>query len=255
MTKPSGLVQSVDRAFSILEALSDGEIGLVELSKRVGLNKSTVYRLLNTLISKGYVSQNFDNSKYKLTLKTLQIGSKVQSNLNIVNIAKPYIQQLSLDTNEVVHLVHIENNELIYIDKIESNNTIRMHSYIGKSIPLYSSAVGKAYLAHLKENDFLSIWNDLQNNIIEFTRNTITTKERMLKEIAAIRKQGYAIDNEENEEGVICVASPIFNFNKELNYAISISTPKMRINQEKISFFGSLVKETSKKISKELGYY
>lgn len=250
----SDVVQSVDRAFDILEALRTGEVGLVDLSKRVGLNKSTVHRLLNTLIYRGYVTQNLENHKYKLTLKFLDIGSKVLNSLDIVSIAKPHIKKLAEMTNEVVHLVSIEGKEIVYIDKIESNNTIRMHSYIGKRIPIYCTAVGKAYMAYLEDDEFSNLWNEIQDSLVNLTKNTITSRDGMLKEIDSIRYKGYAIDNEENEEGVVCAGAPIFNYDKSIKYAISISTPKMRIDKNKIETFGNLVKKTAKEISKDLGY-
>lgn len=248
------VVQSVDRTFDILEALKDGEMGLVDLSKKVSLNKSTVHRLLNTLIYRGYVSQNPDNNRYKLSLKFLEIGSRVLNSLDIVSIAKPHIRKLSEKANEVVHLVSIEKDEIVYIDKIESNNTIRMHSYIGKRIPIYCTAVGKAYMAHLKNDRFLELWDAIKDDLTKLTESTIISKDTMIKEIESIRNNGFAIDNEENEVGVICVAAPIFNHLKSVKYAISISTPKMRMDKNKIQLFGKLVKETATGISKDLGY-
>jgi DNA-binding IclR family transcriptional regulator len=253
--KSNDVVQSVDRALSILEALSDGEMGLIDLSKKVELNKSTVHRLLNTLIYKNYVSQNPENNKYRLTFKVLELGNKMLNTISIVSIAKPYITRLAEETNEVVHLVSIEGNEVVYIDKIDSNNTIRMHSYIGKSIPIYCTAVGKAYMASMDDEMFFETWKNIEKNIVKLTDNTITTKEAMLEELKRIRDAGYSIDREENEEDVVCVAAPIFNFDKKVKYAISISTPKIRINDEKIKLFGRLVKDTADKISKELGYF
>lgn len=253
--KSNDVVQSVDRALSILEALSDGEMGLIDLSKKVELNKSTVHRLLNTLIYKNYVSQNPENNKYRLTFKVLELGNKMLNTISIVSIAKPYITRLAEETNEVVHLVSIEGNEVVYIDKIDSNNTIRMHSYIGKSIPIYCTAVGKAYMASMDDEMFFETWKNIEKNIVKLTDNTITTKEAMLEELKRIRDTGYSIDREENEEDVVCVAAPIFNFDKKVKYAISISTPKIRINDEKIKLFGRLVKDTADKISKELGYF
>lgn len=248
------VVQSIDRAFDILEALKAGEIGLIDLSKKVKLNKSTVHRLLNTLIYRGYVNQNPDNNRYKLSLKFLDIGNSVLNDLNIVSIAKPHIRRLSESTNEVVHLVSIEKDEVVYIDKIESKNTIRMHSFIGKRIPIYCTAVGKAYMSCLENDEFLRLWNNFEDKLVKLTKNTITSKDAILKEITIIKNNGFAVDNEENEEGVICVAAPIFNYEGSVKYAISISTPKMRIDQNKIESFGKLVKETAKQISKDLGY-
>ncbi len=248
------VVQSVDRAFDILEALMDGEIGLTDLSKKVNLNKSTVHRLLNTLIFRGYVSQNPTNNKYKLTLKFLEVGNKILNTVDIIGIARPYIKRLSEKTNEVVHLVSIERDEIVYIDKIESNNTIRMHSFIGKRIPIYCTAVGKVYMSCLDSNEFSSLWDTFEHKIVKLTNNTIISKNDMLDELNIIRTNGFAIDNEENEEGVICVAAPIFNYDKSFKYAISISIPKMRIDEDKIMFLGELVEETAIGISKDLGY-
>lgn len=248
------VVQSVDRAFNIIEALRDGEIGLIDLSKRVGLNKSTVHRLLNTLIYKGYVNQNPENNKYNLSLKFLVIGNKLLTSLDIISIAKPHISKLSEKTNEVVHLVLIDKDEIVYIDKEESNNTIRMHSYIGKRIPIYCTAVGKSYMANLNDNEFSEVWNNIENKLVKLTENTIMSKAEMLTEINKIKKVGYSIDNEENEKGVICVSAPILNKDKSVKYAISISTPKMRIDENKIEYFGKLVQETAKAITKDLEY-
>jgi DNA-binding IclR family transcriptional regulator len=130
-----------------------------------------------------------------------------------------------------------------------------MHSYIGKSIPIYCTAVGKAYMASMDDEMFFETWKNIEKNIVKLTDNTITTKEAMLEELKRIRDAGYSIDREENEEDVVCVAAPIFNFDKKVKYAISISTPKIRINDEKIKLFGRLVKDTADKISKELGYF
>ena len=251
--KNDDIVQSVERAISILEALSHGEIGLVELSKKVDLNKSTVHRLLNTLMYKGYVSQNMDNSRYKLTLKVAELSTKVLGTFDIVAIAKPYLKELVNKTNEVVHLVHIEKDDIVYIDKVEPDNIIRMHSYIGKRIPIYSTAVGKAYMAFLEEHDFDKYWEEISKKIVKLTENTINTKEGMVLNLKTVREVGYATDMEENEKDVICVAAPIFSFDKSIKYAISISTPKIRIDDERIKLFGRLVKETTANISKELG--
>ncbi len=248
------VVQSVDRAFDIIEALRDGEVGLIDLSKKASLNKSTVHRLLSTLIYRGYVNQNPENNKYKLTLKFLQIGSNVLNSLDIVDIAKPHIRKLAKQANEVVHLVLIEKDEVVYIDKIESNNTIRMHSFIGKRIPIYCTAVGKAYMSCLSQDEFSQLWDSFEDKLIKFTHNTIVSKDNMSAEIINIKDNGFSVDNEENEEGVICVAAPIFSFDKRVKYAISISTPQMRIDENKIKTFGGLVKETAKEISKDLGY-
>lgn len=248
------IVQSVDRALSIIEVLSDYEEGLAltEISTKIKLHKSTVHRLLGTLIQRGYVEQNEETNKYKLTLKLFELGNKLVEKMDILPIAKPYLKRLGENTNEVVHLVLLEDTEIVYIDKVESENTIRMHSRIGSRSPAYCTAVGKAILAHLPDEELEEIWE--RSDIKELTKYTITNLDTMKKELEKIRERGYSIDNEENELGVRCVAAPIFNFKGEVCAAVSVSGPIMRITQQKIKQIAKLVMESCKEISRQLGY-
>lgn len=247
-------VQSVMRTFDIIETLKNGAMGLNELSKSVGLSKSTVHRLLSTLMHRGYVIQEVPSSKYRLTLQFLEIGNSTLKDMDIVELSKPYIEELAKQTGEVVHLVLVEDTEIVYIDKIETTSAIRMHSYIGKRIPLYSSAVGKTYLSNMDSVDFDQLWEKLEPSLVQFTPHTIMTKKAMLAELSQVSSDGYAIDNEENEEGVLCVAAPILDRNNVVRYAISVSTPKIRCSEDRIETFGKLVRETAQAISKNLGH-
>ncbi|GAB6107263.1 IclR family transcriptional regulator [Fusibacter bizertensis] len=252
--KQEDTVQSVDRALSIVEVLSTGQKGLQEISNLVKLNKSTVHRLLQTLIFKGFVSQDQERMRYGLTTKILQLSQKIIEDLDVVTISKPYLQALNNQTEEVVHLVMIEGKDAVYIDKMEAKNNIRMYSYIGKRIPLFSSAVGKAYLAFSPEFERASKWQMVMDSIVPLTKNTIVDEEALLQELEQIRLRGFSIDNEENELGIICVAAPIYNHLGKVEYAISISTPKFRLTDDKLKEYGNLVKGVTAKISKELGY-
>lgn len=248
------IVQSVDRALSIIEVLSDYEegIGITEISSKIDLHKSTVHRLLLTLIKKGYVEQNSNTNKYKLTLKLFELGNKSIDKMDIRSIAKPYLQQLKELTNEVVHLVIREGAEIVYIDKVESENKIRMHSRIGTKSPMYCTSVGKAILAYLPETEIDNIWRETE--IKRFTEYTITDLNKMKKTLERIREEGYALDEEENELGIRCIGAPIFNHKGEVCGAISISGPTIRVTKEKINDFKDNIIDFSSKISKELGY-
>lgn len=248
------VVQSVDRALSILDVLSDFEsgVGLTEISVKLNLHKSTVYRLLSTLIFKGYVEQDEITNKYRLTLKLLELGNKRIENIDVLEVARPYLNELMKKTNEVVHLVLLEGYEMVYIDKVESHNTIRMYSRIGKRSPAYCTAVGKAILAYLPEKKVDEIWK--QSDVKKHTQYTITDLPKMKEELEIIRRNGYSVDEQEHELGVRCLGSPIFNHNGEVFAAISISGPTMRFTKEKASELSSLLKEYSKKISEKLGY-
>ncbi|WP_058485731.1 IclR family transcriptional regulator [Defluviitalea phaphyphila] len=248
------IVQSVDRALSILEVLSNYEegLGLAELSSKLGLHKSTVHRLLATLIVKGYVEQSSLTNKYKITLKLFELGNKKISNINILEIARPYLKELMKKTNEVVHLVIRENIDIIYIDKVESENTIRMHSKIGRRSPMYCTAVGKAIMAGLEEEEVQDIWN--KSEIKQYTDFTITDFNDMKKELERIRKKGFAIDEQENELDVRCIGAAIFDYTGKPYAAISISGPVTRMTDEKIEKFSKWLLYYASELSKELGY-
>lgn len=248
------IVQSVDRSFSILEAIANGNKNLLEIAGVVDLNKSTVHRLLQTLIYRGYVMQDEQTSQYALTSKILHLGQKIIDDLDIIAIAKPYLNSLNDITGEVVHLVMIEGTEAIYIDKIEAKSNIRMYSYIGKSIPLFSSAVGKAYLAFSNQEIIKKQWQTVLSGAERFTEFTLVGEKELKDDLHKTVSRGYAIDREENELGVICVSAPIYNHLGKIQYAISISTPKFRLDEEKINKFGNAVKDATLEISKHLGY-
>lgn len=248
------VVQSVDRALSILEVLSDYNegLGVTEISDKVGLHKSTVHRLLGTLIYKGYVTQDAESNKYKVTLKLFELGNKKVEDMDILTASKPYTKELMKRVNEVVHLVIREDNKIVYIDKVEADNTIRMASTVGKRNPLYCTSVGKAILAQLPREEVEKVWNS--SEIEKLTESTITGLEDMKKELETVRKKGYAVDNEENELGVRCIGAPVFNRFGEVEGAISISGPTIRVTEDRVEKFAKDVVKYAGLISKELGY-
>lgn len=248
------IVQSVDRTLSIMELLSDYDegLGITEISEKVDLHKSTVHRLLTTLIYKGYVVQDKASNKYKLTLKLFELGNKRIENLNILSASKPYTKDLMQDINEVVHLVIRDGVNIVYIDKVEADNTIRMASNIGRQSPMYSTSVGKAIMAYLDEEEVEGIWKS--SNIKKNTEKTITDLNLFKKELEKVRLRGYAEDDEENEEGVRCIGAPVFNYHGQVEGAISISGPTIRVTKDKVEDYGIKVKRYADLISKELGY-
>ncbi|MDW7674050.1 MAG: IclR family transcriptional regulator [Bacillota bacterium] len=247
-------VQSLDRALSILELLSDFEegLGLLEISSKLSLHKSTAHRLLASLIQNGYVEQNQSTNKYKLTFKLFELGNKKVEKMDILTLAKPYLTDLMEQTNETVHLVIRENKDIVYISKVESSNTIRMISSIGKKSPMYCTAVGKAILANLPEVEVNHIWSNTEIN--KLTEYTITDLNKLKEELKKIKERGFAIDEEENELGVRCIGAVIYDHQGNPNAAISISGPATRMTDEKIVDSARLLLQQSMKISKELGY-
>jgi IclR family transcriptional regulator, KDG regulon repressor len=247
-------VQSVERALDILNILTQypNGIGVTELSHKLDVAKSTTHRLLYTLLKQNFVMKDTLTDKYKLGTQILYISNFVLENFNIRDIAKKKIEELSRLTNEAVHLCVHDHTEVVYADKVESNQTIRMHSRVGKRALMHCTGVGKAILAFLGEKDVEDIL--LSKGMEAYTKNTITDIEHMKKELKTIRKNGYSIDNVENEEGIRCIAAPIFDHNQVPIAAISVSGPESRITMERINNeLIELIKRTSHEISKELG--
>jgi DNA-binding IclR family transcriptional regulator len=243
----------VERTFTILEALCEREAGIVELSERVELNKTTVHRLLGTLVELGYVKQNEDTLQYGLSSKFLSFSESVVRQLDIISLAKPHLRALSQKTHETIHLVSLEGHQAVYIDKLESTESIRMYSYVGKHIPLYCTAVGKIFLAHSDQLDFDAYYETEKASILPLTEKTIVTPEGLKEEINLVRDQGYAVDDEENEPNTFCVSAPIYDHLGKVRYAISVSAPKFRVVDKDFEAYVAMVKETANLISREIG--
>lgn len=248
------LVQSVERALSILEVLADYEdgIGIAEISEKAGLHKSTVYRLINTLIHKNYVEQNQDTSKYFLTLKLFELGSRKIGKIDLAPTAKPYLKELVEKTGEVVHLVVREKNRIVYIDKIEPEKSIMMYTRIGMSKPMYCTAMGKAIMAELEDDEVAKIWNESDKKV--YTENTIVKLEELKENLKDVRLKGYAIDNQEVEKGIICLGAVIKNYDGSICGAISVSGSIITLTDEKIEYVSEQLVKCAKDISKKLGY-
>lgn len=248
------LVQSIDRALCILEILSDYDegLGIAEISEKSNLHKSTVYRILNTLICKGYVSQNIEINKYVLTLKLFELGSKKVVKMDLVSVSQPYLKELMRETDEVVHLVTREKNEVIYIAKIEPKKSIIMYTRLGMRKPMYCTAMGKAIMAELTEEEVQNIWNE--SDIKRYTDNTVVDLVQLKNNLKEIRLKGYAVDNQEVENGIICIGAVIKDYKSKICGAISISMSIISSTEDKIECMAKSLLDCSNKISKELGY-
>lgn len=247
-------IQSAQRIFQVLETLSTtGPIGLMELSGLINLHKSTTHRLLMSLIYMEYVKQDESSGKYSLSFKVLEIAGRMLNQLDIFTIAHPYIQRLVEKSGETAHLVERDGIDVIYIDKVESPiNSIRMGSRVGTSIPMYCSGVGKSILATLSKEEVTDIWN--RSKVVKLTQYTIITLEGLFDVLKTVREKGYALDDEENEEGVRCIAACIQDYTGKAKNAFSISAPISRMSDSRIDELSSYVLEIKGQLSKELGY-
>jgi IclR family transcriptional regulator, KDG regulon repressor len=251
---PEQLVQSLDRALDILEKLVevDGGCGVTELGNSLGLHKSTIYRLLATLHYRGYVEQDPVSRDYRVGLKLLEIGSMVLNKLDLRTQAKPFLIELMKETKETIHLGVMNRGEIVYIDKVEGTETIRMYSHIGVRVPVHCTSLGKIILAFSTPQMVELIIREQGLN--RYTENTITSHDDFIEHLKTVKKQGFAVDDEEQEEGIRCIGGPIFDYNGDVIAAFSISGPAIRMTEERVRDLSNLVLLYSKKISAAFGY-
>ncbi|QQK07594.1 IclR family transcriptional regulator [Miniphocaeibacter halophilus] len=225
----SVFIQSVDRAFKILEYISkNNSAGISEMSRNLDINKSTVFGLVKTLEKLGYVAQNNTDDKYMLTYKFYILSSRFVDNLPIINIAKPYLKMLNNKYGETIHLVVSTEDSAIYIDKFSGLKSITVSTNVGDKRPLHCTGVGKAILSLRTDEEILEYADKF--GLEAFTKNTITNKFKLIEEAEKIRERGYSIDDEETQYDLYCIATSIEL--DETEYAISVSMPKFRVNDE-----------------------
>mgnify|MGYP003587398569 CR=1 FL=1 len=250
--------QSLIRGLRLMEILSNYPNGcpLAKLTEISGLNKSTTHRLLQGLHNEGYVKPSNTTGSYRLTTKCLSLGQKTLASLNIINLAAPYLEKLNLALGETVNFSKREDNHGIMVYKLEpTTGMMQTRAYIGQQFQLYCSAMGKLFLAYETNTSYLEhYWKNHPDIIQPLTCNTITDIDTMRRELAQVKLEQFAMDREENELGVVCVASPIFNLNGKVEYAASISTSIHRLEQLGIETILTELKGMTQSISHELGW-
>jgi len=249
----SVIVQSVARAIDILECFTGQlvELSITEISEQMKLSKSTVYGLVNTLAAKGFLEQSTSTKRYRLGIKLFELGHLVQTRMDLRNEAKPYCEKLVQKYNATVHLAARYGNELVYIDKIDDPGAVIVYSHTGKRAPMHCTGVGKAILGFLNEDDLRHF---LTGNLQKYTKNTIIDPELLAQEVLRIRSCGFAIDNEEIETGLRCIAAPIFNHKNQPVAAISVSNSIARLPLELTENIAEDVQNYAHQISIRLGY-
>lgn len=252
---PTG-TQSLLRGLQLLELLSNFPNGcpLARLATEAGMGKSTTHRLLQGLQSAGYVTPAPTPGSYRLTTKCVAVGQKALSSLNIIHIAANHLEALNLETGETVNLSSLENDGAIMIYKLEpTRGMIRTRAYIGQHISLYCSAMGKLFLAYSYPAQVAEYWATHGDEITTWTAHTITDSAVMESEIQTILKSGYAVDREEKELGICCLAAPIFDVMGQVKHAVSVSLTSAKLKQFGEKGLARLVMATAQDISRELG--
>jgi len=246
-------VQSVDRVLDIIEVLSteqDG-LGVTTIANKVGLHKSTAHRLLTTLANRGYVAKTGEGN-YKIGLKLIEAVSCYINSLELQTEARPYLMQLTGELGLTSHLGILDRDMVVYIEKMDVVSSIRMYSQIGLRMHSYCSSLGKCLLSNYSKEELNGIMKDC--SFIKFTNNTIGSMEELHKEINKVRKQGWAMDNEEYEIGHRCIGAPIYDYKGDIIAAISASGPKNLIKDDRIQDVANAVKKAAIELSRSMGY-
>jgi IclR family acetate operon transcriptional repressor len=246
-------IQSVDRAISLLEAIAEagGESTLTELSRRTRLNISTCHHLLSTLVARGYVAKVPVRRSYALGARILYLSNACLRQVDLPVRANAFIEQINAATGETVHLAVLQGDSMVKVAKRESRHPVRVDTgALGKSDAPHATASGKAMLAWLPEDDMRRV---LSNGLPRFTPKTITEWPALIEALRHVRRNGYAMDDEEYQPGVICVGAPIRDHNGAVVGAISASTPAMRANDDHLSLIREQVVTAVRALSAELG--
>ncbi len=244
-------LSAVERTMSILEAISkSGEVNLETLAKKTSLPKATLLRFLSSLASLGYVYRD-DADRYHLTLKMFSIGSRSLKDLDLIKVAEPFARELSKELGETVHMGILEDDQAIYVLKEESYYTIRMYSRVGKAIPLYCTAIGKIFLSEMSETELSDYFKN--HTLRPFTAKSIRTEAALREELKRIKERGWSIDDEEHEDNIMCLASPIRDNNGHVLAAISVSWPLFRFDRNNFEHEVKRIKEATAEISRIYG--
>lgn len=246
-------IRSVDRALDILECISakNGLLTVDQIVSATGLPKTTTFRILATLAARRMVERDPQTQTYRLGMLALVIGVRAMGDLDLRRGARPHLEQLVAATGETVHLSILSDDSALCLDKLDASRSMRMSSFVGFLDPLHCSGVGKALLAFQDEPVRRQLIARMRFE--PHTPHTITTPDQLVAQINEIRARGYAIDDEEIEEGLRCIAAPIRDHSGTVVAAVSISGPTTRVTEASVSGIAEAVTNCAQSISRELG--
>lgn len=239
--------RSAEKMLELLNLVGEGHRNLHALATASQMPKSTVHRLLRVLVSSGFVRTNAN--EFQLGYRLLELGELARMDLRLPAQAWEKMKRLSQETNETVHLGELDGSHIIYLEKVDGNRGLQMASRVGLRSPAQCTAMGKALLAYLEEEDAASRLLDIPPR----TPHTLTTKAQIMTELASIRENGYAFDREENEIGIRCVAAPIWDHTGRVVAAISLSGATQFVTEQRQAALVPAVVECAAEVSQELG--
>lgn len=246
-------VQVIDRTFDIIEllAVESQGLGVSEVARRLSLNKSTAHRILNAITDRGYLEKTADGM-YSLGMQFVELTSRKLGSIELTTEAKPFLNELTAKLGQSSHLAILDGEDAVYIDKVEVTRNLRLYSQIGKRIPIYCSGLGKSLLLDLDNQTILSMLRRCKME--RLTEHTLVTPEAVLEEVQVGRTQGWTVDNEEHDDGIRCIAAPVYDYRGKIIAAISSAGSSAFFTKEKDAEYSKIVCQTARSISARMGY-
>ncbi|MEX2540619.1 MAG: IclR family transcriptional regulator [Trueperaceae bacterium] len=248
-------IKSIHKATAVLLFLASSHEGrtFTEIREALGIGKSTAHRFLATLENNGLVRRTRDDGRYYLGLVALRIGVAAGNQLELRKSIRPFLTELTQRTGETSNLVVLDGTKPVFIDNVESTNTLRIYSRVGRHTSPYATSAGKALLAYQSPTYVEEV---LASEAFERrTERTIVSREVFLAELERVRRQGFAVDDEEGELGARCVGAPIINGPGIALAAISISGPSARVSQQRVPELARIVVEVAEHAQRALGIH
>lgn len=251
--RDSSRLSSVTTAIHLLKTFTedDTELGISELAKRLGVAKSTVHRLAGALLDEGLLQQNPENGRYTLGVGLFSLGSLVRSRLDVTSESKALLTELRDKTQENVRLAVLERQSVVFLHDFESPQTLRLRSSTGQLRPAFCTAEGLCILSGLREAELAKFMSYARP---QRTPKTIVDEDEMRTRIRKVKRIGYAIEDEECDEGTRCIAAPIYNGDGRILAAVGIAGPRIRIRKRQFPELAIIVVEAARQISERLGY-
>ncbi len=243
---------AVERALNILEAAAHRREGLTnsEISRKLGIPKSSASYILRTLDRRGYLRRDGETGRYRLGLKILSLGGDVRANLDLAQIALPFMQALQERIHLTVHLAVLDQGEAVYIEKVEAPGFFKVNTWVGRRMYLHSTSVGKCLVAWLPKPEVETLLH--QQGLKKRTPKTITSLGKLVVELELVRAQGHAVDDEENSLGARCVAVPISGANGAAIAALGVSGTLTQMEEANLPRILEALKETARRVARQM---
>lgn len=253
--KNQNTVPAIDRAVDVIEFIAsrDADLPLSEILENVDIPRQSLIRILNTLCSRGFLDKSSKRGLYRIGLKFLYLGHRLQDKFDFRNLAWEFMKELSRKTGKTIELSTLDQDQLILLEQIPGSETMSLYSRVGSVFPyLHAVSVGKVYLSLMSREKRRRVLEKI--GLPAVTKYTVTDMDVLEREIAEIQKRGYGFEDQELREGVRRVAAPIFNFDADPVGCIGLSAPAGTFDLEDVDHFGRMVLEAAQKISAKMGY-